>query len=95
MSETEKHPQFGWGEVGTNDSIKKPYTSLKYDVQVILITQGREKKWVIKQIVYLIQSGCANTTLYSHQSIEEKSAIINIEQVNKRLSNDYVSIKEW
>ena len=41
--------------------------------------------WLIKQIVFHIQNGCVNITLFSRLSIDEKSFTINKERACVKL----------
>ena len=72
---------------------KKLQSRYNKGVQAYHIAKG-EKIWLKKLIVYHIQNGCVNTTLFLHLSIDGKLSIINIGKVWEKYFVDCVVIKE-
>ena len=65
--ETKTHPLCGWRQRVIH---KTPF---HYNRVVQSLLQERKGvSWRINQMISLIQNGCVNTILYSHQSIGEK-----------------------
>ena len=72
---------------------KKLRSRYNKGVQAYHIARG-EKIWLKKLIVYHIQNGYVNTTLFLHLSIDGKLSIINIGKVWEKYFVDCVVIKE-